>query len=81
MATIAEVEQTTAFALTEKSKVKIRYARDVRPNDLKQGNVILVGTAEATPCKLPGSGQLSQFRQLRGAIMVMQGMIHCVMRQ
>jgi hypothetical protein len=27
----------------------VRYARDVRPNDLKQGNVILVGAAEANP--------------------------------
>ncbi len=27
----------------------IRYARDVRPNDLKSGNVILFGAAEANP--------------------------------
>jgi hypothetical protein len=32
-----------------KGKPEFRYARDVRPNDLKQGNVILVGAAEATP--------------------------------
>jgi hypothetical protein len=31
------------------SKFEVRYARDVRPNDLKQGNVILVGAAEANP--------------------------------
>jgi hypothetical protein len=31
------------------SKVEVRYARDVRPNDLKQGNVIFVGAAEANP--------------------------------
>ena len=37
------------IALSQRSQAEIRYARDVRPNDLKQGNVILVGTAEATP--------------------------------
>ena len=31
------------------SRVEVRYARDVRPNDLKQGNVIFVGAAEANP--------------------------------
>jgi hypothetical protein len=31
------------------SKLEVRYARDVRPNDLKQGNVIFVGAAEANP--------------------------------
>jgi len=32
-----------------KGKPEFRYARDVRPNDLKEGNVILIGAAEATP--------------------------------
>jgi hypothetical protein len=31
------------------SRLEVRYARDVRPNDLKQGNVIFVGAAEANP--------------------------------
>jgi hypothetical protein len=31
------------------SKLVVRYARDVRPNDLKQGNVILIGATEANP--------------------------------
>jgi hypothetical protein len=34
---------------SEKSKLEVRYARDVRPNDLKQGNGILIGAAEANP--------------------------------
>jgi hypothetical protein len=37
------------IAQTAQSKLEVRYARDVRPNDLKQGNVILVGAAEANP--------------------------------
>ena len=31
------------------SKLEVRYARDVRPNNLKQGNVVFVGAAEANP--------------------------------
>jgi hypothetical protein len=30
-------------------KLQVRYARDLRPNDLKTGNVILIGAAEANP--------------------------------
>jgi len=37
------------IAQSQKGTAEVRYARDVRPNDLKQGNVILIGTAEATP--------------------------------
>jgi hypothetical protein len=37
------------LAQPTQSKLEVRYARDVRPNDLKQGNVILVGAAEANP--------------------------------
>ena len=29
--------------------VQVKYARDVRPNDLKSGNVVLLGTYESTP--------------------------------
>jgi hypothetical protein len=29
--------------------MEVRYARDVRPNDLKSGNVVLLGAAEANP--------------------------------
>jgi len=31
------------------SKLDLRYARDVRPNDLKGGNVVLIGAAAANP--------------------------------
>ncbi len=39
----------TRIAQQEHSALDIRYARDVRPNDLKNGNVILFGAAEANP--------------------------------
>ena len=39
----------THLADAAKSSVEIRYARDVRPNDLKAGNIILIGAAEANP--------------------------------
>jgi hypothetical protein len=39
----------TQRALSEHSLLKVRFARDLRPNDLKLGNVILVGAAEANP--------------------------------
>jgi hypothetical protein len=39
----------TQIAQSGNSKLEVRYARDVRPNDLKQGNVIFVGAAEANP--------------------------------
>ncbi|WP_353072104.1 hypothetical protein [Tunturiibacter gelidiferens] len=37
------------LALADRSKLQVRYARDLRPNDLKSGNAILVGAAEANP--------------------------------
>lgn len=43
------VQSLTQIAQSEKSKPEVRYARDLRPNDLKQGNVILLGTAKANP--------------------------------
>jgi hypothetical protein len=49
---IVDLEVAKSLALVSqslKSKLAVRYARDVRPNDLKQGNVILVGAAEANP--------------------------------
>jgi hypothetical protein len=33
----------------ERSKLDVRYTRDLRPNDLKQGNIILSGAPEANP--------------------------------
>ena len=36
-------------AQTLGSEVSVRYARDLRPNDFKSGNVILLGSSEADP--------------------------------
>lgn len=42
--------QLWSIAHAARSKMQIRYARDLRPNDLKQqGTVILVGAQEANP--------------------------------
>ena len=37
------------IAQSRHSTLQIRYARDLRPNDLKNGNVILLGAFEANP--------------------------------
>ena len=39
----------TRMAIERRSGLVVRYSRDVRPNDLKSGNMILVGAAEANP--------------------------------
>jgi hypothetical protein len=36
-------------AVSAHSSLQVRYARDLRPNDLKTGNVILIGAFEANP--------------------------------
>ncbi|MEA2541297.1 MAG: hypothetical protein QOH35_2663 [Acidobacteriaceae bacterium] len=49
---IVDLEAAKSLSLmaqSARSRLEVRYARDVRPNDLKQGNVILVGAAEANP--------------------------------
>jgi hypothetical protein len=43
------VRSLSEIAQSEKDKFEVRYARDVRPNDLKQGNVILLGAAQGNP--------------------------------
>jgi hypothetical protein len=42
-ATLAQIAQAAH------STMQVRYARDLRPNDLKTGNVILIGAFEANP--------------------------------
>ena len=37
------------LAQTAHSSLEVKYARDLRPNDLKNGNVILIGAREANP--------------------------------
>jgi hypothetical protein len=49
---IVDLEITQALATlaqAQKGRLDVHYSRDVRPNDLKQGNLILLGAAEATP--------------------------------
>ena len=45
-----EVDHDLAqIALHANSKSELRYARDIRPDDLKHGNVVLIGATEANP--------------------------------
>jgi hypothetical protein len=43
------VKALQQIADTRHSRLGLRYARDVRPNDLKNGDVVLVGAAAANP--------------------------------
>lgn len=43
------VHELDHIANREKSRIDVRFARDVRPNDLKKGNIVLVGASEANP--------------------------------
>jgi hypothetical protein len=43
------MQYLSSIALSEKGKLEMRYARDLRPNDLKEGNIVLVGASEANP--------------------------------
>lgn len=42
-AMLAQIDQAAHYTM------QVRYAPDLRPNDLKSGNVILVGAFEANP--------------------------------
>ncbi len=43
------VKGLTCIADGTHSSLDVRYARDLRPNDLKDGNIILIGAAAANP--------------------------------
>jgi hypothetical protein len=43
------VKALSHIADARKSTLELRYARDVRPNDMKEGNVVLIGAAAANP--------------------------------
>ena len=43
------VQSLSQIARYKQSKFDVRFARDVRPNDFKQGNVILLGAAQGNP--------------------------------
>jgi hypothetical protein len=50
--TVVDLELVHALdrmAIGANSNLEVRYARDARPNDLKQGNIILIGASEANP--------------------------------
>lgn len=46
---LEEILSLEPLARGARSKLQVRYARDLRPNDLKSGNVILIGASEANP--------------------------------
>lgn len=49
---VVDLESAVAFtriAEAAHSSIEVRYARDIRPNDLKSENVLLFGAAEANP--------------------------------
>ena len=49
MIDVEMVQYFSQISQLEKGKVDVRYARDLRPNDLKQGNIVLSGASEADP--------------------------------
>lgn len=49
MIDVEMVQYFAQIARLENGKSDVRYARDLRPNDLKQGNIILSGSPEANP--------------------------------
>lgn len=46
---LAIVQELTHTADSVRGGIDLRYARDVRPGDFKQGNIILIGAAAANP--------------------------------
>jgi hypothetical protein len=49
MIDVEMIQYFSQISQLEKSKLDVRYTRDLRPNDLKQGNIILSGAPEANP--------------------------------
>ncbi|HEY4051256.1 MAG TPA: hypothetical protein VGM27_30710, partial [Acidobacteriaceae bacterium] len=49
MIDVEMVQYFSQISQLERSKLDVRYTRDLRPNDLKQGNIILSGAPEANP--------------------------------
>jgi hypothetical protein len=49
MIDVEMVQYFSRISQIEQSKLGIRYTRDLRPNDLKEGNIILSGAPEANP--------------------------------
>ena len=49
MVDLNAVDNLERLARIRQSDLQVRYARDVRPNDLKSGNTVLFGASEANP--------------------------------
>lgn len=49
MIDVEMVQYFSQISQIEQSKLGVHYTRDLRPNDLKQGNIILSGAPEANP--------------------------------
>jgi hypothetical protein len=49
MIDVEMVQYFSQISQSERSKLGVRYTRDLRPNDLKMGNIILSGAPEANP--------------------------------
>jgi len=49
MVDLNAVDNLERLAHIRQSELQVRYARDVRPNDLKSGNTVLFGASEANP--------------------------------
>lgn len=49
MIDVEMIQYFSQISRSENSKLDVRYTRDLRPNDLKQGNIILSGASEANP--------------------------------
>jgi hypothetical protein len=49
MIDVEMIQYFSRISQLEKSRLDVRYTRELRPNDLKQGNIILSGAPEANP--------------------------------
>lgn len=49
MIDVEMIQYFSQISQLENGKLDMRYTRDLRPNDLKQGNIILSGASEANP--------------------------------
>jgi hypothetical protein len=49
MIDVEMVQYFSRISQIKRSKLGVRYTRDLRPNDLKEGNIILSGAPEANP--------------------------------
>jgi len=53
------IQKLSHIARAQNVEPSVRYARDVRPNDLKQNNVVLIGSSETNPWGLMFQGDMN----------------------